>query len=327
MRNPTDVLADMRTRLDGVRGVTFPDERSVVFQRRVMLIVAIVPPIGLLFAGIQVWGWGLSLTDLAIASVFYIVSGLGITVGYHRLFTHKSFDAPQWVRVGWAIAGSIAIQGSVIEWVATHRRHHAYSDEIGDPHSPHAGMEDGPKGVLRGLWHAHMGWMFEPDGSQPETWAPDLLEEPAIVRVNKAFPKLIIVSFVLPAVIGGLVTMSITGALTAFVWGSLIRIWLLHHVTWSINSICHFYGTRPFASRDESRNNIFLSLLSFGESWHNAHHAFPASARHGLRWWEFDASWVTIRLMSFVGMARNIKLPTASQLARKKLPRRAAAGA
>ncbi len=327
MRNPTDVLADMRTRLDGVRGVTFPDERSVVFQRRVMLIVAIVPPIGLLFAGIQVWGWGLSLTDLAIASVFYIVSGLGITVGYHRLFTHKSFDAPQWVRVGWAIAGSIAIQGSVIEWVATHRRHHAYSDEIGDPHSPHAGMEDGPKGVLRGLWHAHMGWMFEPDGSQPETWAPDLLEEPAIVRVNKLFPKLIIVSFVLPAVIGGLVTMSITGALTAFVWGSLIRIWLLHHVTWSINSICHFYGTRPFASRDESRNNIFLSLLSFGESWHNAHHAFPASARHGLRWWEFDASWVTIRLMSFVGMARNIKLPTASQLARKKLPRRAAAGA
>lgn len=327
MRNPTDVLADMRTRLDGVRGVTFPDERSVVFQRRVMLIVAIVPPIGLLFAGIQVWGWGLSLTDLAIASVFYIVSGLGITVGYHRLFTHKSFDAPQWVRVGWAIAGSIAIQGSVIEWVATHRRHHAYSDEIGDPHSPHAGMEDGPKGVLRGLWHAHMGWMFEPDGSQPETWAPDLLEEPAIVRVNKAFPKLIIVSFVAPAILGGLVTMSVTGALTAFVWGSLIRIWLLHHVTWSINSICHFYGTRPFASRDESRNNIFLSLLSFGESWHNAHHAFPASARHGLRWWEFDASWVTIRLMSFVGMARNIKLPTASQLARKKLPRRAAAGA
>jgi stearoyl-CoA desaturase (Delta-9 desaturase) len=296
-------------------------------QRRAMLAIAIVPPLGLLFAVIQLWGWGVSGRDLAIAGAFYVVTGLGITVGYHRLLTHRSFDVPNWVRVGWAIAGGMAIQGSAIDWVATHRRHHAYSDVEGDPHSPHLDAADGVKGVLRGLYHAHLGWLFEPDGTDAETWAPDLLDNDAIVKVNRAFPWLIVASFVAPAVIGGLVSMSLAGALTAFIWAGLIRIFLLHHVTWSINSICHFYGTRPFASRDHARNNIWLALLSFGESWHNAHHAFPASARHGLRWWEIDLSWITIRFMQLVGLARNIKLPSAAQLARKRLPRRAPAGA
>ena len=327
MRSAADTIADVRTRLEGVRGVTVPDERMFKLQRRAMLAISIIPLLGLVFAIVQLWGWGVSGRDLIIAGVFYVITGLGITVGYHRLLTHKSFDVPNWVRVGWAIAGSLAVQGSVIDWVATHRRHHAYSDEEGDPHSPHLEAADGVKGILRGLYHAHLGWMFEPDGTQAETWAPDLLDNDAIVKVNRAFPWLILATFVLPAIIGGLWSMSLMGAVTAAVWAGLLRMFLLHHVTWSINSICHFYGTRPFASRDQARNNIWLSLLSFGESWHNAHHAFPASARHGLRWWEFDASWMTIRAMQLVGLARNIKLPSPSQLARKKLPPKAAAGA
>ncbi len=325
MRSAADTIADVRSRLEGVRGVAVPDERMFKFQRRAMLIVSILPLIGLVFAIVQLWGWGVSARDLIIAGVFYVITGLGITVGYHRLLTHKSFDVPNWARVGWAIAGSLAVQGSCIDWVATHRRHHAYSDELGDPHSPHLAAADGVKGILRGLYHAHLGWMFVPDATQAETWAPDLLENEGLVKVNKAFPWLIVATFVLPAIIGGLWSMSLMGAVTAAIWAGLLRMALLHHVTWSINSICHFYGTRPFASRDEARNNPWLALLSFGESWHNAHHAFPASARHGLRWWEFDASWITIKLMSWVGIARNVKLPSPNQLARKKLPRKAAA--
>ena len=325
MRSAADTINDVRTRLEGIRGVKVPDERLFKLQRRVMLLISVLPLAGLAFAIVQLWGWGVSSRDLIIAGGFYVVTGLGITVGYHRLLTHKSFDVPNWVRVGWAIAGGLAVQGSVIDWVATHRRHHAYSDELGDPHSPHLDAADGVKGILRGLYHAHLGWMFEPDGTQAETWAPDLLDNDAIVKVNRAFPWLIAATFVLPAIIGGLWSMSLMGAVTAAVWAGLLRMFLLHHVTWSINSICHFYGTRPFASRDEARNNIWLSLLSFGESWHNAHHAFPASARHGLRWWEFDASWITIRAMQVVGLARNIKLPTPNQLARKKVPRKASA--
>lgn len=327
MRTAADTIADVRARLEGVRGVTVPDERMFRLQRRAMLAISIIPLLGLVFAIVQLWGWGVSGRDLIIAGVFYVITGLGITVGYHRLLTHKSFDVPNWVRVGWAIAGSLAVQGSVIDWVATHRRHHAYSDEQGDPHSPHLDAADGVKGILRGLYHAHLGWMFEPDGTEAETWAPDLLDNDAIVKVNRAFPWLIVATFVLPAIVGGLWSMSLMGAVTAAVWAGLLRMFLLHHVTWSINSICHFYGTRPFASRDEARNNVWLSLLSFGESWHNAHHAFPASARHGLRWWEFDASWITIRAMEVVGLARNIKLPSPAQLARKRLPSKAAAGA
>ena len=325
MRSASDTIADVRARLEGIRGVTVPEERMFKIQRRVMLTISILPLLGLVFAVVQLWGWGISLHDLVIAGVFYVITGLGITVGYHRLLTHKSFDVPNWVRVGWAIAGSLAVQGACIDWVATHRRHHAYSDELGDPHSPHLDAADGVKGILRGLYHAHLGWMMEPDGTEAETWAPDLLDNEGLVKVNRAFPWLIAATFVLPAIVGGLWSMSLMGALTAAIWAGLLRMALLHHVTWSINSICHFYGTRPFASRDHARNNVWLSVLSFGESWHNAHHAFPASARHGLRWWEFDASWITIKVMEWVGLARNIKLPSSTQLARKKLPRKAAA--
>lgn len=299
-----------------IRGVVDPSEGESRLQKFAVLAITLVPLIGLAVAIVGVWGWGVTARDLWIAFGLYVVSGLGITVGYHRLLTHKSFDAPPWVRAGWAAAGSLAVQGSAIDWVATHRRHHAYSDRQGDPHSPHIQAEDGLKGTIKGLWHSHVGWLWRPSGTVQETWAPDLLAEPGVAAVNRAFPKIVIASFLVAPVLGFAFSGgSFAAAGTAFLWGSLARIFLLHHVTWSINSVCHYFGTRPFDSHDHARNNPFMGLLAFGEGWHNAHHAFPASARHGLRWWEFDSSWLVIKGMSFVGMARNIKLPTATQRA------------
>lgn len=303
--------------LADIRGVEISEIRAQRYQRYGMLAVTVIPLIGVMAAIGLLWGKVVSAVDLGLLAGFYVVTGLGITVGFHRLLTHKSFRAPSWVRVGFAIAGSMALQGAVIDWVATHRRHHAYSDEFGDPHSPHVDVADGIRGVLRGLFHAHLGWMFKPDTTLAETWAPDLLDEDAIHRVHRLFPAFALGTFVLPGVLGGLITGSLGGAVTGFVWGGLVRIFLLHHVTWSINSICHFFGTRPFDNRDESRNNLFMALLAFGEGWHNGHHAFPASARHGLRWWEIDTSWWTIRILQLLGLARRVKTPSTSQLARR----------
>lgn len=310
-------LAAVRAKLTEIRGVHVASERDIVIQRRVMLVVTTVPLVGLVYAIVQMWGWGINGTDLGLLIGFYIFTGLGVTAGFHRLFTHKSFEAVRPVRWLYAVAGSMAIQGALIDWVATHRRHHAYSDEVGDPHSPHLDSATGVKGILRGLAHAHMGWLFAPDGTDNQVWAPDLLDEPGMVRIHRAFPWLVLISFVAPAILGGLISWSIAGAISGFAWGALIRIFLLHHVTWSINSICHFYGTRPFESRDHARNNFVMALLAFGEGWHNAHHAFPASARHGLRWWEIDFAWITIRLMKLVGLVKSVKIPSATQLARK----------
>jgi stearoyl-CoA desaturase (Delta-9 desaturase) len=300
-----------------LRGVTTTSPRVLRWQRFAMLVIVAVPILGVAAALWYGYGRGVSGLDIGLFAGFYVATGLGITVGFHRLLTHQSFRAPTWVRVLFASLGSMAIQGAVVDWVATHRRHHAYTDEFGDPHSPHVDFDDGLAGFFRGLWHAHAGWMFSADSTVNEAWAPDLLREEPIMRVHRAFPWFLLASFVAPPIIGGLVTWSLSGALTAFLWGSLVRIFLLHHVTWSINSICHVFGTRPFDSHDESRNNAVMALLGFGEGWHNAHHAFPASARHGLRWWELDVSWLVIRTLAALRLARDIKLPSPSQLARR----------
>ena len=242
-----------------------------------------------------------------------------MTVGYHRLFTHRSFEVPGPLRVLLAVAGTMAVQGSVIEWVATHRRHHAYADAYGDPHSPHLVTDTGLRGALKGLWHAHMGWLFSANDTVTSRWAPDLEREPAIVAVERAAGPLALLSLALPAVLGGLLSWSLWGALSAFVWASLVRIFLLHHVTWSINSICHFFGERPFATRDESTNNWPLALFSFGESWHNNHHAFPSSARHGLLRGQIDLSWRVIRTLQQLRLATNVRLPSAAAMARKRV--------
>ncbi|MEX1177656.1 MAG: acyl-CoA desaturase [Nitriliruptor sp.] len=301
-----------------LRGIAVAPPRVLKFQRIAMVFITTLPLLGLA-AGIWYWwGRGVSAVDVGLLVGFYIATGLGITVGYHRMLTHQSFKAPVPVRVTWAVLGSLAIQGAAIDWVATHRRHHAYTDVPGDPHSPHVDAGDGFVGILKGLWYAHVGWMFAPDQTVAEVWAPDLLKDRHIARVSKLFPWIILASFLLPGILGGLLTMSFTGAITGMLWGGLIRMMLLHHVTWSINSICHVFGTKPFNAHDESRNNPIMALLAFGEGWHNAHHAFPASARHGLRWWEFDASWLVIRGMSLVNLARDVKLPTPAQMQRRR---------
>jgi stearoyl-CoA desaturase (delta-9 desaturase) len=242
-----------------------------------------------------------------------------VTVGYHRLFTHQSFEPRPVLKWILAIAGSMSLQGSLISWVAIHRRHHAFSDKEGDPHSPHLDEGPGITGVARGLWHAHVGWLIAPENTEAERWAPDLLRDPVMKKIDARFPLIAISSFVLPALIGLAVTQSLYGALTAFLWGSLARIFLLHHVTWSINSICHFYGRRPFRSSDFSTNNWVLSILSFGESWHNNHHAFPTSAVHGIGKGQIDLSGGVIRFFEKLNLAQKVKLPTPKQLAAKAL--------
>jgi stearoyl-CoA desaturase (Delta-9 desaturase) len=305
-----------------IRGLTYAPPRALFWQRVVMVVLTVLPLAGVVLAFRGLWGTAVGGVELGLFLGFYVVTGLGITVGYHRMLTHQSFKAPTAVRVLFAVAGSLAVQGSVVDWVATHRRHHAYSDQYGDPHSPHVDGAGGPLGLLKGLWYGHMGWLFSPEGTVQKAWAPDLLRERPIAAVSRAFPWLIVATFVAPAVLGGLITGSFGGALSGLIWGGFVRVFVLHHVTWSINSICHVFGTRPFESHDEARNNPVMALLAFGEGWHNAHHAFPASARHGLRWWEFDASWLVIRGLAAVGLAHDVKTPSERQLARRTRSKR-----
>jgi stearoyl-CoA desaturase (delta-9 desaturase) len=213
----------------------------------------------------------------------------------------------------------MAVEGSIITWVADHRRHHAFADKDGDPHSPHLDVGDGLRGVLKGLWHAHIGWLFVKELSAAERWAPDLLKDRAIRRIDRLFPLWAALSFTLPAVIGLVVTRSLWGAMTAFLWGGAARIFLLHHVTWSVNSICHFYGRRPFDTADESTNNWLLSIVSFGESWHNNHHAFPSSAVHGIGRRQVDISAGMISFLDKLGWARHVKRVSPEWIARKQI--------
>jgi stearoyl-CoA desaturase (Delta-9 desaturase) len=288
-------------------------------QRVALLVLTIGPFAGFVAAIAILWGRGIGVVDLALLVVFYVLSGLGVTVGYHRLLTHRSFRAPRPVRAWFAVAGSLAIEGSVISWVAAHRRHHAFADVEGDPHSPHLGEEEGLVGMLKGLWHAHVGWLFDEEKTSIERWAPDLLKDPVMTRIDRLFPALAAVSLVLPAVAGFAFTGTPWGAVTAFLWGGLARVFLLHHMTWSVNSICHYFGKRPFETTDLSTNNWPLALLSFGESWHNNHHAFPTSAIHGLGRWQIDPSGFVIRALERMGLARDVKRVTREQVAGKSV--------
>jgi stearoyl-CoA desaturase (Delta-9 desaturase) len=296
-----------------IRGVVRLTARELRIQRRFTLAFTVGPLLGVAVAIWMLWGWGISALDLGLLVGFYAFTGLGITVGFHRLFTHRSFRATTPVRIGLAVAGSMAVEGSVIAWCSTHRRHHAFADQYGDPHSPHLARAAGVRGVAIGLWHAHVGWLLNPERSDPNEWTPDLVGDAAIRKVDRAFGWLTLVTFFLPAVIGWAVTGTLWGAASAFVWGSLVRIVLLHHVTWSINSICHFYGREAYRARDESRNVWPMAPISFGESWHNNHHAFPWSARLGLRPWEIDIGWYTIRLLRSLRLVRDVKVPTREQ--------------
>jgi stearoyl-CoA desaturase (delta-9 desaturase) len=282
-----------------------------------LAIFIAVPFVALVTAVPVAWGWGLGWLDVTIALVMYVVSGLGITVGFHRYFTHGAFRANGPLKIALAIAGSLAIEGPVIRWVADHRRHHAFSDRDGDPHSPWRYGETVPA-LVKGLYHAHMGWLFDVEQTNQRRYTPDLLKDRGVSTVSRLFPLWVAVSLGLPPLLGGLISWSWQGAATAFFWGSLVRIGLLHHVTWSINSICHTIGERPFKSRDRSGNVWWLALLSFGESWHNLHHADPTCARHGVLRGQIDSSARTIWLFEKLGWATNVRWPDQERLASRR---------
>ncbi|HEV2293918.1 MAG TPA: fatty acid desaturase [Tepidisphaeraceae bacterium] len=281
-----------------------------------LLCAVVLPIVGLALAIAFLWGRGITWLELGLFIAMYVVTAGGITVGYHRLFTHSSFDTPKWIRALFAIAGSMAVQGPVLTWVAVHRKHHQHSDQEEDPHSPHA-HGGGVIGMLKGMWHAHLGWVFEPKPHGLARYVKDLIDDRTVLVVDKLFPVWVALGLALPAVIAGIVTQSWTGALLGFIWGGLVRVFMVHHVTWSINSVCHVWGTRPFKSHDQSTNNLVFGMLALGEGWHNNHHAFPTSAKHGLRWYQFDASYLFIRTLSLLGLARNVRVPSKQRIESK----------
>ena len=286
--------------------------RARAEQVALALFIA-VPLLAVAASAFVLWGHGLSWRDVVISFVAYAVTGHGITVGFHRYFTHGSFKAPRGVRIALAVAGSMAIEGPVNRWVADHRRHHAYSDKDGDPHSPWRYGED-LRSLAKGLWHAHIGWLFDVEQTDQKRFVPDLLADRDVARVNRLFPLWVAVSLLLPPLVGGLWSWSWTGALTAFFWASVVRVGVLHHATWAVNSICHAVGSRPFRTRDRSANVWPLAFLSMGESWHNLHHADPTAARHGVDRWQFDSSAELIRGLEKLGLAYDVRWPSRQRL-------------
>jgi stearoyl-CoA desaturase (Delta-9 desaturase) len=266
-----------------------------------------IPFLATLAAIVLLWNSLVSPADLAIAAAMYLITAVGITVGFHRLLTHRSFQTSKPIEYTFAVLGSMAVQGPVISWVADHRKHHAHTDEEGDPHSPHVGHDGGVRGVLGGLWHAHTGWLMSTQGRADwKRYAADLYEDDAMRTINRSFVLFVLASLAIPALAGYLVSGTIVGALTGLLWGGLVRIFFVHHITWSVNSVCHFLGSRRFDTDDRSTNVFWLALPSLGESWHHNHHAFPRSAVHGLKRWEPDPSAMIISAMEKVGLARNV---------------------
>ncbi len=282
--------------------------RASFIRRLANLMAVVIPIVGLVAAISLLWGVGFGWVHLGLLVGGYVLTGMGITVGYHRLFTHKSFRTGRIVTAVLGMLGSMAIEGPILRWAATHRCHHQHSDREDDPHSPH-GHGHGVRAFFRGLFHAHLGWLFSAEPQGLDRYVPDLKSDGLVRRLSALFPLWVVLSFAIPAGIAWAVTGTWTGAFLGLLWGGLVRVLLIHHVTWSINSVCHLWGSRPYRTHDHSRNNPVFGVLGFGEGWHNNHHAFPASARHGLRWWQLDLSYVVIRTLALVGLASDIRLP------------------
>ena len=290
-----------------------PSRASIVVSRIVTSLLVIAPVVVLAILIPLLWGHAVTLPDIVLAVVLFGLTGHGIAIGFHRLFTHSGFVPSRPLKIALASIGSMALEGSVIGWVANHRRHHMFSDRPGDPHSPHR-FGGGAWAQTRGFLYAHVGWLFAVDTTSAERFAPDLLDDPDLVAVSRLFPVFAVASLAVPFVVGWLWAGTIGGALTAFVWAGLVRMVVLHHVTWSVNSICHVFGRQPFTQKDRSTNFAPLALLSFGESWHNFHHAHPSSARHGAKPRQLDSSAAIIRLFEQLGWATKVRWPTAAQL-------------
>jgi stearoyl-CoA desaturase (Delta-9 desaturase) len=296
-----DATADRPTP-DGLEQV-----RHERLTKAAIVLFTVVPFLGVGVAAWQTWNGLLSWTDLAAFALFYSLAILGITVGYHRLFTHRSFRAHPAVRGAFAILGGMAVEGSVIAWAANHRKHHAFADREGDPHSPHTGHGEGLRGAVRGLVHAHFGWLLSHgQRAAPRRFARDLLADPLLRAIDRTFALWVALGLALPFAFGWVVGGTVDAALTALLWGGAVRIFVLHHMTYSINSLCHFFGRRPFATTDESRNLAWLALPTFGEAWHNNHHAFPRSAMHGHKPWQLDPGGIVIRTLERLGLAWDV---------------------
>jgi stearoyl-CoA desaturase (Delta-9 desaturase) len=281
--------------------------------------VTVVPILALGVVAWQLWSVALGVSDLVVFGLMYVLTGLGVTVGFHRLLTHRSFKTTRGVRAVLAILGSVAIEGPVISWVADHRKHHAFADREGDPHSPHVDHGHGVRGALRGLAHAHVGWLFiHTHRGRRSRYAPDLLADPVVAWVDRTFVWWAVAGFVVPGILGGIIGGSWFAVATGILWGGLVRILVLHHVTYSINSLCHFFGRRTFETGDESRDLAWLAPLSFGESWHNGHHAFPTSARHGLSGRQLDIAAGVIGLLERAGLAWDVVRIDPDRLGTKK---------
>ncbi|HTZ94415.1 MAG TPA: acyl-CoA desaturase [Streptosporangiaceae bacterium] len=308
----TAEAADVRAPLSDLQ-----DKPQSTASKVLVGVFVAVPLLALIAAIPLAWGWGLGWHDVVLAVAFYYISGLGIAMGFHRYFTHSSFKAKPAMRVALAIAGSLAVEGPVINWVADHRRHHKYSDREGDPHSPWRFGDDW-KALAKGLAWAHVGWLFDGDRTSKEKFCPDLQADKKIAGISRLFPVLVAISMLAPALIGGLWAWSWWGALTAFFWATLVRIAFLHHVTWSINSICHTFGKEEFEVRDKSRNVNWLAVLSFGESWHNLHHSDPTCARHGALRGQIDIAARLIWFCEKFGWVYDVRWPDEARLSAKK---------
>ena len=289
---------------------------AMVKLKLVNLAAVIIPFAGFITAIVMLWGTAFNWIYLAILGFMYIITTVGVTIGYHRLFTHRSFKTSKPVTAMLAAMGSMAVEGPVLQWVADHRRHHQHTDEEGDPHSPHL---HGSKlmETIRGMWHSHVGWLLQPKLDGSFRYIGDLRKDKLVRKISKQFPMWVIIGLIIPAALGGLLTLTWMGVLLGFIWGGLVRIFIVHHITWSINSVCHIWGTQPFDTHDHSKNNVIMGVFAFGEGWHNNHHAFQASARHGLRWWELDLSYIIIWVMEKLGLVYDVRIPSKSRVSAK----------
>ncbi|HWG43054.1 MAG TPA: acyl-CoA desaturase [Gemmataceae bacterium] len=291
------------------RGVMIARPAAMRVQRRLAALVVALPLLGTLTALYQSFVYGVGGLELGILALMYTLCMLGAHVGLHRHFTHRSFRACSPVRIGLAILGSMAAQGPLVTWVAAHRRHHAYSDQPGDPHSPNL-HGAGWRGMLLGLWHAHIGWMFSDEISDWSRFARDIMEDRRLFKIHQTYFTWVLLGLLLPAVLGGLIAGSWIGAANGFLWGGLVRMFLVNNGSWAVGSICHVFGTRPFNNRDHSANNYLVAIVTFGEGLQNNHHAFPSSAAHALAWWQPDLSMWFIRLLQGLGLVWDVKLPS-----------------
>ncbi len=308
-------------RMDAPTAADVQPAENEALDRFLTGAITVIPFLALILVGIQAWNHSLRWTDLVVFVVMYFGTGFGITVGFHRMLTHRSFEAGPGVRAFWSIMGSMAVEGPAISWVADHRKHHAFTDREGDPHSPHVDHGHGLKGTLKGLFHAHVGWLFiHTQRAAKDRYARDLLDDPIISWVTRTFFLWVVGGLTLPFLMGWALGGTVHAGLTGLLWGGAVRMLVLHHVTYSINSLCHVFGSRRYATEDHSRNLAWLAPLAMGENFHNNHHAFPTSARHGLGRWQLDSGAVVISLMERLGLVWDVKRPSAAQQARKRLP-------